>query len=206
MQTKVFDDEEERESTKGMTLQDRKKMALSLEKQEEEKEKGNKKKAIENEKAEEAAEGGSTESTGSADGQGSAARITKILKMLEEEITARSDKPEEPLVERPEKEESPCNDGMAELKKYFSGREGLKRSNVFLRFAKLLTGDGSDGAQESIVQAPMMVAESKPPVAAATSEEETADDDQEPINLIQKKHKALKKKINQRKKKAVAKK
>ena len=55
MQTKAFDDEEERESTKGMTLQDRKKMALSLEKQEEEKEKGNKKKAIENEKAEEAA-------------------------------------------------------------------------------------------------------------------------------------------------------
>lgn len=91
------------------------------------------------EKAEEA-EGGSSEES-----PGSAGRITKILKMLEEEIVARSDKPAEEPAEKPAAPAS-CNDGMAELKKYFSGKDGLKRSNVFLKFAKLLTGDGGDSA------------------------------------------------------------
>lgn len=57
---------------------------------------------------------------GSDDAAGSAGRITKILKMLEEEIVARS-APEDP----PAPAEKPCKDGMAELKKYFSGKEGL---------------------------------------------------------------------------------
>ena len=48
----------------------------------------------------------------------------------------------------PEKPEKPCKDGMSELKKYFSGKEGVKRSQVFIKFAKLLTG-GDDGSPES---------------------------------------------------------
>lgn len=58
-----------------------------------------------------------------------------------------------------------------------------------------------------------MVAETKAPAAPAhtvsapaPSEEDVSDDDQEPINLTQKKHKALKKKFNQKKKKTAVKK
>jgi len=70
--------------------------------------------------------------------------------MLEDEIVARSSKDKEP-----EKEEvpddKPCKDGMSELKKYFSGSVGLKRSNTFIKFAKLLTG-GDDDDSESAAQ------------------------------------------------------
>ena len=55
--------------------------------------------------------------------------------------------------------EKPCGDGMSELKKYFSGNEGVKRSHIFLKFAKLLT-DGGD--TESVAQVPLATAESKP--------------------------------------------
>ena len=51
--------------------------------------------------------------------------------MLEEEIVARSNKESDPPIEKPdkpEKPEKPCKDGMSELKKYFSGKEGVKRS------------------------------------------------------------------------------
>ena len=48
---------------------------------------------------------------------------------------------------------------MSELKKYFSGSEGLKRSNTFIKFAKLLTG-GDDEDSESAAQVPTL-AESK---------------------------------------------
>ena len=113
------DDEKERESTKGMDVKERKKMAVEMEKQ---KDKENKKKALEDEKAE---EGSSPATEGEP---GSAERITKILKMLEEEIVARSSKPEEPPAAPAPAPEKPCADGMAELKKYFSGKEGLKRS------------------------------------------------------------------------------
>jgi hypothetical protein len=138
-----------------MDLKERKRLALEMEKKQD---KENKRKAIEAEKAEEA--GGGDAPAGSAE------RITKILKMLEEEIVARSNKDSEPQVEA----EKPCGDGMTELKKYFSGKEGLRRSNIFLKFAKLLT-DGGDGASESIAQvpqAPQVVAETKhaPPAPA----------------------------------------
>ena len=94
-----------------------------------------------------------------SDEAGSAGRITKILKMLEEEIVARSNK-DDPPAEKPEVPEKPCKDGMSELKKYFSGKEGVKRSQVFIKFAKLLTG-GDDGIPESTAQVPQL-AESKP--------------------------------------------
>jgi hypothetical protein len=110
------DDDDERDSKKGMDLKTRKKLAIEMEKMEE---KENKKKAVELEKAEEQANGGGDDAPA-----GSAERITKILKMLEEEIVARSSKSSEP----PAEPEKPCDDGMAELKKYFSGKEGLRRS------------------------------------------------------------------------------
>lgn len=133
-----------------------KKKAVEMEKEEEQEEKENKKKAVEEEKAE---EGGAS----SDEDSGSAGRITKILKMLEEEIVARSNKESDPPIEKPEKPEKPCKDGMSELKKYFSGKDGVKRSQVFLKFAKLLTGDGDEASESSTAQIPQAVTESKPP-------------------------------------------
>ena len=52
---------------------------------------------------------------------------------------------------------------MSELKKYFSGKDGVKRSQVFLKFAKLLTGDGDEASESSTAQIPQAVTESKPP-------------------------------------------
>ena len=123
-----------------------KKQAVEMEEEEEAELKANKKKAVAMEKAEE------------GEDEGSAGRITKILKMLEEEIVARSNHDEPEKEEVPD--EKPCKDGMGELKKYFSGSEGLKRSNTFIKFAKLLTGGGDDDA-ESAAQVPSL-AESKP--------------------------------------------
>ena len=127
---------------------DNKKKAIELEKEEEKQDKENKKKVVELEKAEE----GETDT----DEAGSSGRITKILKMLEEEIVARSSKDSDPPAV-PEMPEKPCKDGMSELKKYFSGKEGVKRSAVFIKFAKLLTG-GDDGAPESTAQVPQLAA------------------------------------------------
>ena len=133
-----------------------KKKAVEMEMEDEVEAKDNKKKAVELEKAEERGAFNANEDSGSA------GRITKILKMLEEEIVARSDKESDTPIEKPEKPEKPCKDGMSELKKYFSGKEGVKRSQVFLKFAKLLTGDG-DEAPESTAQVPQVISESKPP-------------------------------------------
>ena len=124
---KLGDDEEnpedpeekaERASKKGMDPENKKKMKEA------------KKKAVEIEKAEEAAEkaaagGGDDKALSSDDAPGSAGRITSILKQLEEEIVARSSKDADPPAAPIEK---PCTDGMQELKKYFSGKEGVKRS------------------------------------------------------------------------------
>ena len=77
-----------------------KKKAIELEKEEEKQDKENKKKAVELEKAEEG-------DTDSDEGAGSSGRITKILKMLEEEIVARSSKDSDPPAE-PEKPEKPA--------------------------------------------------------------------------------------------------
>ena len=157
--------------------------------------------------------------TDSDEGSGSSGRITKILKMLEEEIVARSSKDSEPPAE-PEKPEKPCKDGMSELKKYFSGKEGVKRSQVFIKFAKLLTG-GDDGSPESTAQVPQLAAVAKPkqipappkapiedPIEGTEPGEAPKDeqeDDEPSVNLIQKKHKALKKKYSKKKKTAVKK-
>lgn len=121
-----------------------KKQAIEMEEEEEAKEKLNKKTAVEMEKLEDLEE--------SHEDSGSAGRITKILKMLEEEIVARSNKDTEPEKEEVP-DEKPCKDGMGELKKYFSGSEGLKRSNTFIKFAKLLTG-GNDEEPGSSAQVP----------------------------------------------------
>ena len=63
---------------------------------------------------------------------GSGGRIATILKLLEREISARTE-PEE------EEPKEPAKDGIEELKEFFSGEEGLKRSDSFIKFAKLLT-------------------------------------------------------------------
>lgn len=65
---------------------------------------------------------------------GSGSRIATILKMLEMEIMARNREEEEPEPPQPE----PL-DGMEQLKAFFSGEEGLQRSNSFIKFANLLT-------------------------------------------------------------------
>jgi len=66
------------------------------------------------------------------DQAGSGHRLAKILKLLEKEIVARTEPEEEEPKEAPK-------DGMEELKEFFSGEEGLKRSDSFIKFAKLLT-------------------------------------------------------------------
>lgn len=66
------------------------------------------------------------------DQAGSGHRLAKILKLLEKEILARTEPEEEEPKEAPK-------DGMEELKEFFSGEEGLKRSDSFIKFAKLLT-------------------------------------------------------------------
>jgi len=64
---------------------------------------------------------------------------------LQKEIEARGsledDKPKKK--DKDDKDE----DGMADLKKFFSGKEGFKRSQAFIKFAKLLT-EGKDGDKE----------------------------------------------------------
>ena len=225
-QVKVADSDDEDDSAadmksnkkKALALEkkeekENKKKAIELEKEEEKQDKENKKKAVELEKAEEG-------DTDSDEGAGSSGRITKILKMLEEEIVARSSKDSDPPAE-PEKPEKPCKDGMSELKKYFSGKEGVKRSKVFIKFAKLLTG-GDDDVPESTAQVPQLAAVAKPkqnpapikapiedPIEGTEPGEAPKDDqeDEEPsVNLIQKKHKALKKKYSAKKKKTAVKK
>lgn len=94
---------------------------------------------------------------------GSGQRIAKILGDLQKEIEARGkqggdkekpseeskdkkpkeeDKKEEKKDDKKDKESS--DDGMGELKKFFSGKEGLKRSDAFIKFAKLLTEGGQN--------------------------------------------------------------
>ena len=90
-QTTKEDSDDEADET--VDLKANKKLALELEKKEQKEAKNNKMKAIELEKEEE----GLTES--STDEAGSSGRITKILKMLEEEIVARSNKDSDPPVE-----------------------------------------------------------------------------------------------------------
>ena len=41
---------------------------------------------------------------------------------------------------------SPATDGMTQLKEFFSGDQGLKRSEIFLKFAKMIT-DGAGPAE-----------------------------------------------------------
>jgi len=72
------------------------------------------------------------------DQAGSGHRLAKILKLLEKEIVARTEPEEEEPKEAPK-------DGMEELKEFFSGEEGLKRSDSFIKFAKLLTEGDSQG-------------------------------------------------------------
>ena len=37
---------------------------------------------------------------------------------------------------------APATDGMTQLKEFFSGDQGLKRSEIFLKFAKMITDGG----------------------------------------------------------------
>lgn len=64
----------------------------------------------------------------------SGTRIKEILRALEDEISKRALPEPEPLIIEP----VPL-DGMDQLKAFFSGEEGLKRSDAFLKFASLLT-------------------------------------------------------------------
>jgi hypothetical protein len=67
---------------------------------------------------------------------------------------------------------------MGELKKYFSGEEGVRRSEVFIKFAKLLTGGGDDDDKSP----------SKDPDALAVTDSkgpDDADDEKdEPVSLV----------------------
>ena len=92
---------------------------------------------------------------------GSGQRIAKILGDLQKEIEARGklggekedSKDKKPKDEdkkedkKDEKKDKESDDGMGELKKFFSGKDGLKRSEAFIKFAKLLT-DGQNLGEE----------------------------------------------------------
>lgn len=89
--------------------------------------------------------------------EGSTERITKILLDLKKEMEARGkaeeakDKAEDakesalnkaPSSSSPATPCPPANDGMTQLKEFFSGEQGLKRSETFLKFAKMITDGG----------------------------------------------------------------
>ena len=67
--------------------------------------------------------------------QESAQRISNIIKDLEQELHSHKDAKEkkepEPVIDG--------KDGMETIKQYFSGEEGLKRSNAFIKFVGMLT-------------------------------------------------------------------
>jgi len=71
------------------------------------------------------------------------------LKQLKTEIEARGKQEEEEDAEeekapKKKKEDDSKEDGLKDLKEYFSGLEGAKRSKIFLKFVKLLTSEKDD--------------------------------------------------------------
>ena len=55
---------------------------------------------------------------------------------------------------------TPATDGMTQLKEFFSGEQGLKRSEVFLKFAKMIT-EGDSPASSTLKPALVQVKKHK---------------------------------------------